>query len=149
MLSNKDFYNIIDKTPLVAFDMLIKYKGKYLFGERVNEPAKGYLFNPGGRILKMETIAEACKRLTKTELGIELQLNRFTFHMNTEHLYENNVFNNNTCTHYVCMCYLCELTDDEYANINISNQHSGAEWFSRDDVLTNKQIHKNAKRYFD
>ena len=70
---------------------------------RNNEPAKGYYFNPGGRIYKNETIKSACKRITFKELGIELKKNRFKHHMNTQHIYDNNVFNNmyNTHTIYV------------------------------------------------
>jgi len=149
MLSNKQFYDVIEKTPLIAFDMLIYYKNKYLMGVRNNEPAMGYLFNVGGRIHKLETIEQACKRLTKVELGIFIPFNRFEFHMNTQHIYENNVFNNETGTHYVCMCYKCELDEEEYDHINIADQHSDCLWLTSDEILNNVNVHKNAKAYFN
>ena len=64
MLSKEKILNIIKNTPLIAFELLIKCNHKYLVGMRNNEPAKGYYFNPGGRIYKNETIESACKRIT-------------------------------------------------------------------------------------
>ena len=75
MLSNKDFQNIINMTPLVALDIIIRFNNKILLGKRINEPAKGYYFIPGGRILKNESLEKACLRLTKKELGFEFKRN--------------------------------------------------------------------------
>lgn len=57
-LSDEDFLNIIDKTPLIAIDLIIKNPdGDVLLGKKLNEPAKDKWFVPGGRILKNESIA--------------------------------------------------------------------------------------------
>lgn len=148
MLSNKEFYSAIQLMPLVAFEMLIHHKGKYLMGKRTNEPAMGYLFNTGGRIRKSETIKDACERLTKTELGMCIPFDRFEFYTNTQHMYDNNVFNDETSTHYVCLCYKCELSDEEYSNVNIKDQHSSCYWMTSDEILNNDQVHENSKAYF-
>ena len=124
------------------------HKDKYLVGKRTNEPAAGYLFNAGGRIQKLETIEQACKRLTETELGMCVSFDRFKFHMNTQHIYENNVFNDNIGTHYVCLCYKCELNDEEYTKVNITDQHSECFWLTKDEILSNDQVHENTKAYF-
>ena len=43
---------IINATPLVAVDLIIENRNKeILLGKRVNRPAQGYWFVPGGRIL--------------------------------------------------------------------------------------------------
>ena len=113
LLSNEEFKSIIKLTPLVAFDMIIDYNDKILLGKRINEPAKGYYFIPGGRIMKNETLDDACKRLTQNELGFNIDFNKFKFHMNTQHIYDNNFFDNEFKTHYVCLCYKYRLTDKE------------------------------------
>ena len=148
MLSNKQFQDIIKLTPLIALDLIIYYKNKIILGRRINEPAKGLFFIPGGRILKGETLEKSCLRLTKNELGFTIPLNKFTFHMNTQHIYKNNFFNNNFSTHYICLCYKYELNDIEYKKINIDQQHDDILWLTQDKMLKNDLIHINTKNYF-
>jgi len=148
LLSNEEFKSIIKLTPLVAFDMIIDYNDKILLGKRINDPAKGFYFIPGGRILKNETLESACKRLTQAELGIEINLNKFTFHMNAEHIYDNNFFNDDFKTHYVCLCYKYRLTDEEFQKINIDSQHEETKWMSIKELLINDYVHQNTKNYF-
>tara|TARA_B110000908_G_scaffold164253_1_gene211997 strand:+ start:381 stop:836 length:456 start_codon:yes stop_codon:yes gene_type:complete len=148
MLSKEDFLNVINYTPLIAFEILVKCNEKYLVGMRNNEPAKGYYFNPGGRIYKNETIMDACKRITLKELGIELDFNRFKHHMNTQHIYDNNVFNNNYNTHYVCMAYIIEITEDEKNSLKFDNQHNEFIWLKKGELLNHKLVHNNTKNYF-
>lgn len=148
LLSNDEFKSIIKLTPLIAFDMIIEYDNKILLGKRINEPAKGFYFIPGGRILKNETLALACKRLTQVELGFEINFNKFIFHMNTEHIYDNNFFNDEFKTHYVCLCYKYQLNKEEYQKININSQHEETKWMSIKELLGNKYVHQNTKNYF-
>jgi colanic acid biosynthesis protein WcaH len=148
LLSYDEFKSIIQLTPLVAFDMIIEYENKILLGKRINEPAKGFYFIPGGRILKNETLTSACKRLTQVEIGIPINLNKFTFHMNTEHIYENNFFNNKFNTHYVCLCYKYRLSKEEFQKINIDSQHDEIKWMSIIKLLSNENVHINTKKYF-
>lgn len=148
LLSNDEFKSIIKLTPLVAFDMIIEYDNKILLGKRINEPAKEFYFIPGGRILKNESLALACKRLTQVELGFEINFNKFIFHMNTEHIYENNFFNNEFKTHYVCLCYKYQLNKEEYQKININSQHEETKWMSVNELLSDQTVHINTKNYF-
>jgi len=148
LLSNDEFKSIIKRTPLVAFDMIIEYDNKILLGKRINEPAKGFYFIPGGRILKNESLALACKRLTQVELGFEINFKKFIFHMNTEHIYDNNFFNDEFKTHYVCLCYKYQLNKEEYQKINIDSQHEETKWMSLKELLRNKYVHQNTKKYF-
>ena len=149
LLSNDEFKSIIKLTPLVAFDMIIEYDNKILLGKRINEPAKEFYFIPGGRILKNESLALACKRLTQVELGFEINFNKFIFHMNTEHIYENNFFNNDLKTHYVCLCYKYQLNKEEYQKININSQHEETKWMSVNELLSDQTVHINTKNYFN
>lgn len=148
MLSNKDFSNVIELTPLISIDMIIEYEGKYLIGKRINNPAKDYYFVPGGRIKKNETLEIACERLTQDELGFVIKFNKFQFHVNTQHIYDNNFFNNEFKTHYVCLCYKYALTDNEFKKINIDAQHSDIKWLRVDEILANTTVHENTKNYF-
>lgn len=144
-----DLYKIIVKnTPLITMDLIIVYQNKILLGKRINEPAKNYWFVPGGRILKDEKLEKACLRLTKIELGFEIQLNKFMFHMISEHHYRNNLFNDEFSTHCICISYIHELTNEEYKNINITDQHDDISWLSKDEIILRNDVHENVKKYF-
>ncbi|MEG1251614.1 MAG: NUDIX domain-containing protein, partial [Citrobacter sp.] len=57
------FQTIVQNTPLISIDFIVKNeRDEVLLGKRVNKPAKGYWFVPGGRIFKNETIFQAFKR---------------------------------------------------------------------------------------
>lgn len=52
-LDRETFKAIIDTTPLVSIDMLVRnYQCQILVVKRVNRPAQGFWFVPGGRNLK-------------------------------------------------------------------------------------------------
>ncbi len=49
-LDRDTFKTIIDTTPLVSIDLLLRNaQGQILVGKRVNRPAQGFWFVPGGR----------------------------------------------------------------------------------------------------
>ena len=69
-LSNELFRSVVDSTPLISIDLVVlNSKGECLLGQRLNRPAQGNWFVPGGRILKNETLDAAFNRLTLEELG--------------------------------------------------------------------------------
>jgi len=71
MLDNGTFKTIVATTPLVSIDLLVRdTEGNILLGKRVNRPAQGDWFVPGGRVLKDEPIEQAYTRLLKIELGM-------------------------------------------------------------------------------
>ncbi|MDF5000441.1 NUDIX domain-containing protein, partial [Vibrio parahaemolyticus] len=74
-LSKQRFSQVIESTPLVSIDLVIEDEsGQVLLGERLNRPAQGFWFVPGGRILKDEKLEDAFARLTLEELGHEFKL---------------------------------------------------------------------------
>ncbi len=146
-LNKETFKCIVEHTPLVSIDFIIKKGNKYLLGKRVNKPAKGYYFTIGGRIFKNETIKEAQKRILKEELNLSLTpyplLLQFIGIF--EHFYETSIFGDNISTHYINLAYLLEVK--ELSNLP-KNQHSEYKWFSVDEILRKDNIHTYVKDYF-
>src|SRR6266404_5126884 len=70
-LSPEDFETVIRLTPLVSIDLVVRHKERFLLGRRNNQPAKGDLFVLGGRVWKGETIEDAFRFTTETELGLD------------------------------------------------------------------------------
>lgn len=143
MLPVEMFKAVVDATPLISIDLLIENEGKYLLGRRTNKPAKGYFFSFGGRILKNETIDNAMARVALNELNIDLKSTP-EFIGVFEHFYDDSMYEN-VSTHYVNIAYEYEM--EEIPNLP-TEQHSEYKWFTIDELLASKQVHKYTKDYF-
>jgi colanic acid biosynthesis protein WcaH len=143
MLDDITFKTIIDSMPLISIDILLKKDNKILLGRRVNKPAQGYFFSTGGRINKNETIDNAMNRIVKNELNIELKsIPKFIGVF--EHFYDDSIYKN-VSTHFVNIAYEYEVK--EISDLP-TEQHSEYQWFSIDELLESKQVHKYVKDYF-
>ena len=143
MLDDYTFKTVIDSTPLVSIDILLKKDNKILLGKRINKPAQGYFFSTGGRINKNESIDSAMARIATNELNIELKyIPKFIGVF--EHFYDDSIYKN-VSTHYVNIAYEYEV--DEIPDLP-TEQHSEYQWFAIDELLESKQVHKYTKDYF-
>ena len=109
MLDNQTFKIVLNSTPLISIDLLVKKDNKILLGKRINKPAQGYLFSIGGRVYKNETIDSAMMRIAKDELNIELKLMP-RFRGLFEHFYDDNIYQD-LSTHYVNFAYEIEIQE--------------------------------------
>lgn len=145
MLPLKTFKTVIESTPLVSIDLIVRNKnGNILLGKRTNRPAKGYWFVPGGRILKDESFGQAFKRLIKDELALsEAQP---SFKGVYQHFYEDNFSEDKFSTHYVVLAY--EITFDGDLLSLPDEQHNDYKWFEESELLINEDTHIHTKWYF-
>jgi colanic acid biosynthesis protein WcaH len=143
------FSKVIEHTPLVSIDLIIRNReGQVLLGQRINKPAQGDWFVPGGRILKNEFLSEAFKRLTLQELGKEFAIEQANLLGHYEHFYNDNVFGDDFSTHYVVIAYFIEV-EHFMLNLPVGKQHLGYEWFNIIDLLENDLVNKYTKDYFN
>ena len=143
MLDEKIFKIVVQSTPLISIDLLVKKDNKILLGKRINKPAQGYLFSIGGRVYKNETIDSAMMRIAKNELNVELKLTpRFIGVF--EHFYDDSIYQD-LSTHYVNLAYEIEI--HEICNLP-TEQHNEYQWLTIDELLKSKQVHKYVKDYF-
>ena len=141
-LDRETFKTIIDTTPLVSIDLLVRNaQGQILVGKRVNRPAQGFWFVPGGRILKNERLAEAFSRLTEAELGLKLDIRNARYLGLYEHFYDDSIFTdaeadvsingvstNDVSTHYVVNGFELVLPE---SHVNLPReQHNEYRWLS-------------------
>ena len=144
MLNNQTFKTVINSTPLISIDLLVKKDNKILLGKRINKPAQGYLFSIGGRVYKNESIQQATARIAKTELNIELKLTP-KFAGVFEHFYDDGIYKD-VSTHYINLAYEVDI-NNEMLNLP-TEQHNEYQWLSIDELLKSKQVHKYVKDYF-
>lgn len=142
-IKDNDFKVIIDNTPLVSVDLIVKYDNKILLGKRVNRPAKNSWFTLGGRVLKSETIQNAIKRIAKDELSVNLESKPYFIGV-FEHLYDDSIFEK-TSTHYVNLAY--EVTIKNSIDFP-TEQHSEYKWFLIEELMHSNEVHTYVKDYF-
>jgi colanic acid biosynthesis protein WcaH len=142
------FIEIIDSTPLVSIDLIIEgEKETYLLGQRLNKPAQGYWFVPGGRIRKNERLSEAFERIAHSELGIECNLSTAKLLGAYDHIYDDNFDSvNGVNTHYVALGYQIKVPGD--VMIKFDAQHDQIKWWKKEELLEDSKVHENTKNYF-
>ncbi|NWK87310.1 GDP-mannose mannosyl hydrolase [Raoultella terrigena] len=146
-LDDSIFKTIVEHAPLISIDLIIENSNsEILLGERVNRPARGYLFVPGGRIRKDETINEAFIRLTQLELGIAQSLSSAKFLSVYQHFYDDNFSGSDFSTHYIVLGYKLFLNNDEL-KLPVE-QHSSYSWIPKADILNHPKVHDYTKDYF-
>ena len=152
MLDDQTFKTVVDSTPLISIDIILKKGNKVLLGKRVNKPAQGYFFSIGGRINKNETINNAMVRIALDELNIDLKLTSGRKHSWVapkfigvfEHFYDDSIFEN-ISTHYINLAYEVEVV--EIPDLP-TDQHNEYQWLTIDELLESKQVHKYVKDCF-
>lgn len=145
MLAEDTFKTIVASTPLVSIDLLVRdLQGNILLGKRVNRPAQGAWFVPGGRVLKDEPIEQAYARLLKIELGIDKMSGCFKGVY--QHFYEDNFSEDPFTTHYVVLAYEV-IFEGDIASLPVE-QHSVYRWFPEVTLLDNDDVHLHTKWYF-
>lgn len=147
-----DYLNVIKHTQLVALDLIIiNEKNEVLLGYRNNHPAKNTWFTFGSRIFKDETFKQACERVSKTEIGMNISLKDCKKNGVYSHNYSNNFDNDDFGTNYLVFAYNYYLKEYDTNHIKGDNQHSTFEWFNIDDIINNKyvnKVHENVRNYF-
>jgi len=135
---------VINSTPLISIDLLVRRDNKILLGKRINKPAQGYLFSIGGRVYKNESIQQATARIAKDELNISLKLTP-SFIGVFEHFYDDGIYKD-ISTHYINLAYEVDINNEI---LNLPNdQHNEYQWLGINELLSSKQVHKYVKDYF-
>jgi colanic acid biosynthesis protein WcaH len=147
MLNDLQFKAVIHSTPLISIDLIVRSNsGEVLLGKRLNRPAKGYWFVPGGRVQKNECLNQCLKRLLFEELGLKNIKNKPVFLGPYEHFYNDNFMGDSGTTHYIVLAY--EILMEEKLNSLPLNQHSVFEWFQEKELLQAPEVHLHTKWYF-
>jgi colanic acid biosynthesis protein WcaH len=141
------FTTIVEHTPLISIDLIIRNRaGEVLLGRRLNAPARGFWFTPGGRIYKNETMADAFARIIHDETGLTRRITDATFIGPFEHFYPNSTMSPDITTHYVVLAY--EITADIDLSTLPQAQHGDYRFTSVDLLMNDPQVHTHVKWYF-
>ena len=146
MLSQENHIQLIQNAPIVRADFIVlNNEDEILVGKRVNRPARGMYSVPGGRVRKNEQICDAVKRITQSEIGIEIDLDKLIFLGHYEHLYQENAYGRPAInTHYFTCAYLVRLDN----SVTLSkDQHSDSRWVPLYEMQSDLSVHTNSRDY--
>ena len=146
-LDKGQFQQIVAATPLISIDLIVRNElGQILLGRRLNRPAQGFWFVPGGRVRKDERLNDAFWRLTEEELGVAASRGSARLLGPYEHFYADNFSGEDFSTHYVVLGYEVAWQGQQDA-LPIS-QHDQYRWFDVSDLLQDPSVHQHTKDYF-
>ena len=148
MLDRNTFLHVVQHAPLISMDLLIPYQDQLLMGRRINEPARGSWFVPGGRIRKNETLEQAFERLCQAELGLTLALDQARLVGAFTHHYDSNFAEApGVSTHYVVLGYQLPASclDPALTSLPVE-QHAAYAWVGPQEKA--KPVHPNSAAYF-
>lgn len=137
---DQELFNTIRKSlPICCIDLLfIDFDNRVLLMRRSNHPAKGYLWFPGGRLYKDETIDEAISRKSVEETSIApisssfLDIQETIFPSCSFHPFS---------IHTINLCYLIKWSGDPTDAVINDSQHSDLVWLPIIDVVSRDDIH--------
>ena len=151
MLDVATFKTVVDSTPLVSIDLVVQdLAGNVLLGLRKNRPAQGFWFVPGGRIRKGESLDAAFARISRVELGLEIERGSAYFLGVYEHFYEDSVFGvspQHPTTHYIVLAYRLTLPNE----VSFSppfDQHDRYRWQPTAAIFDAVDVHPHTQAYF-
>jgi len=123
-IPEEKYKEILELMPIVCVDLVIVYCGKIFLAKRINEPAKGQWFLPGGRIMKNEKLNDAVMRKAKEETGLDVKIIKplmFDETMFDESSMEGVV----SGVHTVNLVYLVEAKNNK---VKLDTQNSEYKW---------------------
>jgi len=150
-LPDTTFRAVIENAPLVSIDLVVRNAtGMVLLGRRINRPAQGSWFVPGGRVRKNEYLSQAFSRLAKEELGITCKIEDAVYLGLYEHFYQDSIYTKGSVevsTHYIVNCFEVRL---DFLNKSFPiDQHNQYSWFSESELLVSPDVHMHTKWYFE
>jgi colanic acid biosynthesis protein WcaH len=145
-MTDEQFLHIVSATPLVSIDLVVRDEtGRVLLGQRLNRPAPGSWFVPGGRIRTNERVAEALRRISERALGVVIPEARLVG--GADQVYPGNVLGApGVDTHYVVLEFLTEMRGE--TRFTHDDQHAALRWWKVEDLLAAPDVHENTKAYF-
>lgn len=144
LLSLSDFKQVVQNAPLFAIDLVVlNDKNQILVGQRLNAPAKGAWFVPGGRVYKNESLEKAFNRISESELGLKIEREQACFLGLYDHFYEDSFFSSDTSAHYINATHVLSLSSDKLTLPQ--EQHSHYQWLEIDALATSTDVHIYSK----
>lgn len=111
-LSEEVWRTVVTHVPIMSVDLVVTHEGGVVLGRRTNQPGRGEWFVPGGRVRKGERLTEAVHRVARTELGVEIDIERRLGV--DEHFWDTTEFQDTDGKHHVTVAYVVTVVADRF-----------------------------------
>lgn len=118
------YHRAIAALPIACVDIAIVSNGSVLLVKRLDEPAKGQWWLPGGRVYKGEMMRDTAKRKALEEVGLDCEVGPLIY--TAETVFEDGP--NGIPVHSINSCFL--LRPLNLGEIKLDSHHSAWSWFS-------------------
>ena len=136
------FAEFTARMPQVCVEVVLDTAEGVLLAKRVNRPARGEWFWPGGRLYKGETLESAARRIAREELGIEVTVaERLGVYA---HLWETSAVAGNESRHTVNVPFRVTPADPGFS-VELDAQHEAYRFLSDPDA----DLHEYVERYIE
>jgi len=125
-IPTKIYRRIHTLVPIACVDAIVIHKGKFLMGKRMNKPARGKWWFPGGRIFKGETLRHAVLRIVKGETGLRARIVKCLGA--DEQFFKDGHFG--TPIHTITVVFLTTAKSLP-THLTLESQHERFHWFSK------------------
>jgi colanic acid biosynthesis protein WcaH len=147
ILQTHFFEQVVRFAPLICIDFILYNKKRILLGERRYQPAKNWLYVPGGRVFKNELFADAIKRIAWDEMRIEPE--GLSFYGIFDHIYDENFFNDTEFnTHRVVVAMCAKLAPGQEVKFDHQHKQESACWMTPKQIIKSDSVHDFVKNYF-
>lgn len=144
MLPVDVFKLAIEHLPLFAIDLIVtNQQNEILVGKRVNAPAQGFWFVPGGRVFKNESLSDAFFRISKDELGRGFSYKDAKLLGIYDHFYADSVISDKISTHYINAAHVVRI-DSSLTDLPIL-QHTNYRWIPVNSLESEPEVHVYSK----
>jgi len=128
-IPKSDYEKILKVLPILCVDCIITYNGKCLLLRRINEPAKGQYWFPGGRVYKSEKIKDAALRKAHEEVRVMCEFDKVISVEETMFARQGDM---PTDIHTVNVC--CHLFAINVDNFAMDNAHDWFYWVNAEEA---------------
>jgi len=151
LLPDSQFLAALESLPLVSIDLcLVDPQQRLLLGKRLNRPARGWWFTPGGRIRKNEPWQQAFSRIASEEVGLTVTGELDAQLMGIwDHFYQDSALDENVSTHYVNLPHFIKLSQYQADNLALPHdvQHGEYCWMGLEEAIQHENVHDYIKKY--
>lgn len=123
-IDQKLYEKIVEVMPVSCVDLIIVHKDSFLLGKRINSPAKGKWWVPGGRILKGESLEHAARRKCIEETGLKIKTMK---NLLTKEWIFPQESSSKTDNHVICTVFKIEV--NSVVSLKKDSQHEEVRWF--------------------
>lgn len=119
------YRKILLNVPIACVDIAIVSEGRILLVERMDAPAKGQMWLPGGRVHKGERLKDAASRKAIEEVGVECNVGPIVH--TAETIFDDGP--DGIAVHSINTCFFL-FPKERDMRVKLDNHHARHEWMS-------------------